>query len=67
MVTSVIILGHVVSFKRIEVHKVKIEVIFKLPQLKTDRDVRFFLGYAGFYKKFIKNLMSYLNYFITSY
>ena len=67
MVTFVIVLDHVVSFKGIEVYKVKIKAIFKLPQLKIDRDVRFFLGYAEFYKKFIKNIVSYLNYFITSY
>ncbi|XP_024042762.1 uncharacterized protein LOC112099576 [Citrus clementina] len=40
---------------RIEVDKAKIEVISKLPQPKTVRDVRSFLGHAGFYRRFIKN------------
>ena len=55
MVTSGIVLGHVVSIKGIEVDKAKIEVISKLPQPKTVRDVRSFLGHAGFYRRFIKN------------
>ena len=48
MVTSGIVLGHVVSIKGIEVDKSIIEVISKLPQQKTVRDVRSFLGHAGF-------------------
>ena len=48
MVTSEIVLGHVVSVKRIEVDKAKIKIITKLPQPKTVRDVRSFLGHAGF-------------------
>ncbi|XP_024041924.1 uncharacterized protein LOC112099055 [Citrus clementina] len=55
MVTSGIVLGHVVSIKGIEVDKAKIEVISKLPQPKTVRDVRSFLGHVGFYRRFIKN------------
>ena len=46
MVTSGIILGHIVSVKEIEVDKVKIEVISKLRQPKTVTDVRSFLGYT---------------------
>ena len=38
-----------------EVDKAKIEVISKLPQPKRVRDVRFFLGHVGFYRRFIKN------------
>ena len=55
MVTSGIGFGHVVSVKGIEVDKAKIKVISKLPQPKTVRDMRFFLGHAGFYRRFIKN------------
>ena len=56
MVTSGIVLGHVVSVKGIEVDKVKIEVISKLSQQKIVRDVRSFLGHAGFNRRFIKKL-----------
>ena len=41
--------------KGIEVDKAKIELIAKLPAPKTIKDVRSFLGYAGFYRRFIKN------------
>ena len=52
---SCYVLGHVVSLKEIEVQKAKIEVISKLPSPKTIREVCSFLGYAGFYRRFIKN------------
>ena len=55
MVTSAIVLGHVVYIKGIEVDKAKIKVISKLPQQKIVRNVRSFLGHVGFYRRFIKN------------
>ena len=55
MVISRIVLGHVISVKGIEVEKAKIEVISKLPQPKTVRDVQSFLGHAGFYRRCIQN------------
>lgn len=55
MVPSGIVLGHIVSAKGIEVDKAKIELISKLPIPKTIKDVRSFLGHAGFYRRFIKN------------
>jgi len=48
-------LGHEISRKGIEVDKAKIEVISKLPTPKCVKDIRSFLGHAGFYCKFIKN------------
>ncbi|GKV13635.1 hypothetical protein SLEP1_g24623 [Rubroshorea leprosula] len=49
-----IVLGHIVSERGIEVDRAKIELISKLPTPKTVKDVRYFLGHAGFYRRFIQ-------------
>ena len=58
MVTHGIILGHIVSAKGIEVDKSKIKLISNLPTPKCVKDVRLFLGHAGFYRWFIKDFSS---------
>ena len=55
MVTQGIVLRHVVSNEGIEVDKAKFELISNLPTPKCVKDIRSFLGHAGFYRRFIKN------------
>ncbi|RDX72690.1 Retrovirus-related Pol polyprotein, partial [Mucuna pruriens] len=50
-----IVLGHLVSNRGIEVDKSKIDMITSLPNPIAMREVRSFLGHAGFYRRFIKN------------
>nr|CAN69673.1 hypothetical protein VITISV_028878 [Vitis vinifera] len=50
-----IVLGHIISSQGIEVEKVKVELIIKLPLLTTIKGVRQFLGHTGFYRRFIKD------------
>ena len=55
MVRHEIVLGHEISKNGIEVYKIKIEVIAKLPVPKCIKGIRSFLGHAGFYRRFIKD------------
>jgi hypothetical protein len=50
MVQEGIVLGHIVSKRGIEVDKAKVELISKLPPPTTVRQIRSFLGHAGFYR-----------------
>ena len=53
MVREVIVLGHRVSGRGIEVERAKIQIIEKLPPPTSVKGVRSFLGHVGFYRWFI--------------
>jgi len=53
MVKKGIVLGHVLSNDGIEVDKVKIDLTGNLPPPLCVKDIRSFLGHAGFYRRFI--------------
>lgn len=55
MVTEGMVLGHNISSRGIEVDKEKVKVIEKLPQPLNVKEIRSFLGHAGFYRRFIKD------------
>nr|GEV54666.1 reverse transcriptase domain-containing protein [Tanacetum cinerariifolium] len=55
MVKEGIVLGHMIFKQGIEIDKAKLDVISKLPHPTTVKDIRSFLGHAGFYHRFIKD------------
>ena len=50
-----VVLGHLIFDKGIQVDPRKIEVILSLPIPKTQREVRGFLGHAGYYRRLFEN------------
>ncbi|XP_040960165.1 uncharacterized protein K02A2.6-like [Gossypium hirsutum] len=47
--------GHIVSLEGIEVDKAKTDIINSLPYPTSVREIRSFLGHAGFYRRLIKD------------
>jgi hypothetical protein len=55
MVQEGIVLGHIVSKRGIEVDRAKVELIENLPPPTSVKQIRSFLGHAGFYRRFIED------------
>jgi hypothetical protein len=54
MVKQGIVLGHVISERGIEVDKVKVETVEKLPPPTDVKSLRSFLGHARFYRDLLR-------------
>ena len=50
-----IVLGHIISRRGIEVDRAKVELIENLQPPTSMKQIRSFLGHAGFYQRFIKD------------
>ncbi len=48
-------LGFIVSAQDIKIEKKKIEIVRDWPKPQSVRDIQVFLGFANFYRRFIKN------------
>ena len=55
MMTEGLILGHYISTAGIQVDVAKIQIILLIPTPTTKTEVHSFLGFSGYYRRFIKN------------
>ena len=55
MMSEGVVLGHYISANGIQVYPSKIKVIKNIPTPSTQKEVRSFLGHAGYYPRFIEN------------
>ncbi len=55
MLNEGIVLGHYISSQGITVDPAKIQIIVDLPIPQNQREVRSFLGYASYYRRFIEH------------
>lgn len=55
MMIECLILGHYISAAGIQVDPTKIQIILLIPTPCTQTEVRIFLGFSGYYRRFIKN------------
>ena len=67
MVNESIVLGHKISERGIEVDKVKVDAIEKIPCPKDIKGIRSFLGHAGFCRRFIKGFFKFLGLLLIFY
>jgi hypothetical protein len=56
MVKQVILLGHVISDRGIDMDKAKVETVEQLPHPMDVKSLKSSLDHAGFYRRFIKDL-----------
>ncbi|CAA7409599.1 unnamed protein product [Spirodela intermedia] len=50
-----VVLGHIVSKRGLEVDRAKIDIISKMKPPNSVKQIRSFLGHAGYYRKFIQD------------
>jgi len=55
MITKGLILGHYISAARIQVDPTKIHISLLIPTPTTQMEVRSFLGFSGYYRRFIEH------------
>jgi hypothetical protein len=52
-------LGHVISKEGVSVDPAKVDAVLNWQQSKNVRDIRSFLGLAGYYRRFIQDCSAY--------